>query len=203
MVYEIERKFLVDKALWEEVKESCEEKKDIEQYYLMNGQGFVLRLSVVNFKLASLGIKGGKKGITSVDLSYKIEMVGVIPLIESVPHTKIHKTRYMYPYRGFMWEIDVFHDHNEGLIVAEIELPSEGTVFEKPDFILQEVSYTKGYSNFELSKPRAMNQCDGCNCQVPVKDGVHWMPYPSGPIVCTKKLYEENKTQADDKDKQE
>lgn len=52
------------------------------------------------------------------------------------------------------------------------------------------------------------NQCDGCNCQVPVKDGVHWMPYPSGPIACSKRRYEEkpkeeNKTQADDKDKQE
>jgi adenylate cyclase len=152
MTHEIERKFLVDRELWNKVKDFSEERKDIEQYYLINGQGFVLRLSVVNFKKASLGIKGGKKGITSVDLSYKIPINSVFPLIESVPHTRIHKKRYMYRYKGFMWEIDVFLDHNKGLIIAEIELPHEDTVFEKPDFILQEVSYTKGYSNFELSK---------------------------------------------------
>lgn len=152
MIYEIERKFLVDQELFSQIQKLDLEKKHIHQYYLISGQGFILRLSVVNFEKASLGIKGGRQGITSVDLSYKIKMDDVIPLLESIPYTEIRKTRIMYPYKGFTWEIDVFHDRNEGLIVAEIELPTEDAVFEKPDFILQEVSYSKGYSNFALSK---------------------------------------------------
>ncbi len=43
----------------------------------------------------------------------------------------IEKTRYKIPAgNGLTWEIDEFHGVNEGLVVAEIELPSEETPFE-------------------------------------------------------------------------
>ena len=38
----------------------------------------------------------------------------------------IEKTRVEYSYQGFLWEIDVFHGDNEGLVVAEIELELRG-----------------------------------------------------------------------------
>lgn len=37
------------------------------------------------------------------------------------------------------------------------------------------------------------NQCDGCNAGIPLKNGIHWAPYPSGPIACTKHMYNEKR----------
>jgi len=39
---------------------------------------------------------------------------------------KLLKTRYIYPQAIITFEVDVFHDKNEGLIIAEIELDSGG-----------------------------------------------------------------------------
>lgn len=51
---------------------------------------------------------------------------------------------------GLTWEIDEFHGVNEGLIVAEIEVPSEDTSFEKPDWLGEEVSSDPRYFNSNL-----------------------------------------------------
>ena len=61
------------------------------------------------------------------------------------------KTRYKIPAgNGLTWEIDEFHGVNEGLIVAEIEVPSEDTSFEKPDWLGEEVSSDPRYFNSNL-----------------------------------------------------
>ena len=64
----------------------------------------------------------------------------------------IEKTRYKIPMGDFVWEIDEFFGVNKGLIVAEIELPSEDTPFEKPDWIGDEVSGDPRYFNSNLVK---------------------------------------------------
>ena len=43
-----------------------------------------------------------------------------------------------------------YHGSNEGLIVAEIEIPSEDTSFEKPDWLGEEVSSDPRYFNSNL-----------------------------------------------------
>ena len=40
-----------------------------------------------------------------------------------------------------------FFGHKSGLIIAEIELPSEATLFEKPDWLGDEVTGIKEYYN--------------------------------------------------------
>ena len=47
----------------------------------------------------------------------------------------IEKLRYRLPQHGLTWEIDVFQGENEGLIIAEIELPHEGKQFERPGWL--------------------------------------------------------------------
>ncbi len=49
---------------------------------------------------------------------------------------KIVKTRYLVPDGKRIFEVDVFHDRNEGLIIAELELQSETEQFEKPSCYL-------------------------------------------------------------------
>ena len=51
-----------------------------------------------------------------------------------------------------MWEVDEFLDKNKGLIVAEVELESEDSNFDMPDWIGNEVSTNKKYYNYNLSK---------------------------------------------------
>ncbi len=51
-----------------------------------------------------------------------------------------------------MWEIDQFHELNEGLWLAEIELESENELFDLPKWIKKEVTGNKKYFNAYLSK---------------------------------------------------
>lgn len=50
------------------------------------------------------------------------------------------------------WEVDVFHGDNEGLVVAEIEVPDEATQFDLPAWIGEEVTGIKKYNNSYLCR---------------------------------------------------
>ncbi|WP_370661942.1 CYTH domain-containing protein, partial [Massilia alkalitolerans] len=62
----------------------------------------------------------------------------------------VEKYRRRIEHAGFTWEVDEFLGENAGLVVAEIELPSEDTVFDRPDWIGREVSGDKRYYNSSL-----------------------------------------------------
>jgi adenylate cyclase len=63
----------------------------------------------------------------------------------------IRKTRHQIKVGRHIFEVDEFHDKNEGLIVAEIELVSENEEFEKPDWLGEEVTGQQKYYNAQLS----------------------------------------------------
>jgi adenylate cyclase len=50
-----------------------------------------------------------------------------------------------------LWDIDVFHGDNEGLILAEIELADPAEPFERPAWIGKEVSDDSRYYNANLA----------------------------------------------------
>jgi CYTH domain-containing protein len=67
----------------------------------------------------------------------------------------IRKTRYRLPVEGapdLVWELDVFHGENDGLIVAEVELPNADLAFPRPDWLGDEVSEDPAYKNACLSE---------------------------------------------------
>jgi adenylate cyclase len=53
----------------------------------------------------------------------------------------IEKLRYKLPWPGLVWEIDVFQSENQGVVIAEIELPHEDKVFEKPEWLGRGVTF--------------------------------------------------------------
>jgi adenylate cyclase len=63
----------------------------------------------------------------------------------------IEKKRYVIDFLGSVWEVDVSEGKHEGLIIAEIELDSEGQLFNKPEWIGQEVTGDVRYYNSYLS----------------------------------------------------
>ena len=64
----------------------------------------------------------------------------------------IDKTRYLVQYGNHVFEVDEFYGENKGLVVAEVELNSENELFEKPDFLGQEVTGDVRYYNSHLMK---------------------------------------------------
>lgn len=58
--------------------------------------------------------------------------------------------RYKVDFEGYIWEIDEFLNENEGLILAEIELKDENDIFEKPEWVGEEVSNDPRYFNSSL-----------------------------------------------------
>ena len=49
-------------------------------------------------------------------------------------------------------EIDVFEGDNEGLVIAEVELHSEDELFDRPEWLGEEVTYDARYTNSSLAK---------------------------------------------------
>jgi adenylate cyclase len=64
----------------------------------------------------------------------------------------LSKIRYLVPFENHTWEVDVFEGKLDGLVVAEIELSSVDELFEKPDWILNEVTEDTSYLNANLIK---------------------------------------------------
>jgi CYTH domain-containing protein len=64
----------------------------------------------------------------------------------------IRKTRHVFPYGNRLFELDVF-EHPSGVVLLEVELPSEDAPVELPPFDgLREVSGDERYSNAELAR---------------------------------------------------
>jgi CYTH domain-containing protein len=62
----------------------------------------------------------------------------------------IVKTRYIVEHKGNRWEVDEFHDGLQGLVIAELEVPSEDYAFPLPDFVGKEVTGDPRYCNSQL-----------------------------------------------------
>jgi CYTH domain-containing protein len=62
----------------------------------------------------------------------------------------IDKTRYYIPAGKHVFEVDLFHGKNEGLVIAEIELSAETEEFEKPVWLGEEVTGKPEYYNSNL-----------------------------------------------------
>ena len=152
---EIERKFLVvgDAFLTQAVRHY-----DMEQGYLCKAPERTVRVRIRDTR-AFLTIKSTQNSTTLAHFEWEkeIDVQDARQLLALCLPTPIHKTRYIVPATdaegqptGLKWEIDVFHGTREGLRIAEIELPSEDTVFNKPEFVGTEVTDNPAYYNANL-----------------------------------------------------
>lgn len=149
MAAEIERKFLVNEK-WHAV-----EKKSqgiyIAQGYLNSDISRTVRVRIKGGQ-GYLTIKGETCGISRQEFEYPIPLADARKLLKLCPAPIVEKTRYIIPIDNLKWEVDVFHGANDGLIVAEIELPTENYPFNKPVWAAEEVSSDPRYYNSSLAK---------------------------------------------------
>lgn len=151
MSQEIERKFLVTKLPAGLIG------KTILQGYLQSEKERAVRIRIVeqdSVKRGLLTIKGigDIKGISRYEFETEIPLTDAQHLLTLCDQPLIEKTRFLYEYEGLIWEIDVFHGANEGLIIAEIELEREDQKFNRPDFIGEEVTGKVKYYSLMLTK---------------------------------------------------
>jgi adenylate cyclase len=147
MAIEIERKYLVTSECWR----SSDSGKRITQGYLSRDPDRTVRVRIVGND-AFMTVKGRTSGISRTEIEFPIARDDAEAMMQLCIRPLIDKTRYEVNYDGMIWEIDEFHGLNKGLIIAEIELPSEDTAVTLPDWIGLEVTDDFRYANSSLSE---------------------------------------------------
>ena len=150
MPKEIERKFLVNSGF----KKFAINKLRIVQAYLSNDPQRIVRVRLVDDK-AFLTIKGksNDSGLTRFEFEKEILVKEAQELLALRVGELIEKTRYIIPAaNSVFFEVDEFHGSNQGLCLAEIELPDEDYEFKKPDWLGKEVTGNPRYYNSFLSE---------------------------------------------------
>ncbi len=148
MGVEIERKFLVNLAEWQQFEKPYG--NSLRQGYMLKEPGKTVRIRITN-QQSFITIKGKSKGVTRAEFEYEIPRSEAEELLTDFCEEVITKIRYDIEFAGKIWEVDVFFGDNAGLIVAEIELDSEDEEFAKPSWVGQEVTHDKRYFNSNLS----------------------------------------------------
>lgn len=146
MAIEIERKFLVVGGDWRQATAIY-----YSQGYLNRDKARTVRVRIAGDH-AFLTIKGITQGASRAEFEYPVPVADAKALLTLCEQPLIEKYRRKISYEGFVWEVDEFLGENLGLVVAEIELPSEDTQFAKPEWAGAEVTHDERYYNSNLSK---------------------------------------------------
>lgn len=149
MATETERKFLVKG----EFRHLVVKEIKIIQSYLTIDREKTIRLRIANDN-AFLTVKSRpkKNSITRNEWEVAIDVKDAEEMMTICRPGKIVKTRYLVPSGKHTIEVDVFHEKNEGLVIAEIELTSDDEYFEKPGWLGEEVTGLPQYYNSNLIK---------------------------------------------------
>ena len=146
MGIEIERKFLVAGEAWRALGEPVL----LRQGYLNADPARTVRVRIEG-AAGKLTIKSKNVGASRGEWEYDIPLPDAEELLDTLcERPLVEKYRRRIWHAGFIWEVDEFLGENAGLVVAEIELPSEHAVFETPDWVDREVTGDKRYYNSSL-----------------------------------------------------
>ena len=148
MAREIERKFLVRG----EFRHLAERHIKIAQGYLSVDPARVIRVRISDGKIALLSVKAPavNTGFSRHEWEFEITVQEAHEILKVCLPEIISKTRYIVPFRGHNFEVDVFHGKNEGLIIAELELDTEDEFFKRPEWLGEEVTGKPEFYNSSL-----------------------------------------------------
>ena len=151
MAQEIERKFLVNGDFSGGVFDSTR----ITQGYLNSSPQRTVRVRLRGGR-GFITVKGQSdaSGASRIEWEKEIAPQEAQSLLALAEKGVIDKTRHLVRNTDgvHIWEVDVFHGDNEGLVVAEIELSSEDEAFDRPQWLGEEVTGDLRYYNSSLMK---------------------------------------------------
>jgi CYTH domain-containing protein len=145
---EIERKFLVSDESFVAMATSHNR---IAQGYLA-ARRVTARVRVYGDK-AYITFKGKSKdgGLSRFEFEREIPVRCAELLLTRCSGT-VEKLRYLVPYKGYTWEVDLFTGKNKGLVIAEVEMASESDSPPLPEWIWTEVTSDFHYRNSYLAQ---------------------------------------------------
>ena len=149
MAKDIERKFLVSGSGW---RKRADRGKSIRQAYLAFTKTISLRVRTIGKDKAYLTIKSAQSGKSRSEFEYPI------PIKDARAHMKlrtgrlIKKRRHIVKSGKSSFEVDVFKGDHHGLVLAEVELPTERSRFERPDWLGKDVTDEERSYNANLAK---------------------------------------------------
>lgn len=146
---EIERKFLVHDNIY---KEMAKGRRELAQGYLSRNPDATVRVRAAD-STGYITVKGRNAGAVRDEWEYQIPVADAEAMLGLCAEGSVlSKTRYLVDFGGRTWEVDEFHGHLEGLVVAEVELDDENAVLEVPPFASKEVTGDARYYNSNLCK---------------------------------------------------
>jgi CYTH domain-containing protein len=147
---EIERKFLVHSLGF--IAEASLSQK-IAQGYLNSTPERTVRIRIKDEKgFITIKGKGNESGTTRFEWEKEIDLYEAEALLKLCETGVIDKTRYLIKKGNHTFEVDIFEGKNKGLIIAEIELSEANEMFQKPNWLGEEVTGDERYYNAYLSK---------------------------------------------------
>lgn len=160
MSKEIELKFLVDPVkLMQFMPATWDSRAYIRQGYLSTNEP-VVRVRIASQEWPGTGVAARDKAtitvkgpglLTREEVESVVDLKFAADLFTMTIGRLVCKTRY----RLGRWEIDAFHGHLEGLVMAEIELNAEDEKVDLPDWLTTEVTNDPRYSNVNLATASA------------------------------------------------
>lgn len=147
---EVERKFLVTSDIF---KVQAFDQVRIVQGFLNRDPERTVRIRIRG-EAGFLTIKGKSQdgGVSRFEWEKEIPVLEAYRLLKICESGTIEKVRYLVDGGSHVFEVDVFHGENKGLIVAEVELEAANEEFQKPEWLGEEVTGMNRYYNSELSK---------------------------------------------------
>jgi adenylate cyclase len=148
MASEVERKFLVTGDGW---KAQAGRGKALVQAYLASTATASIRVRIVDDAEAVITIKSAGSGTSRSEFEYSIPVADARALMKLRQGRVLEKRRYTVAAGRLKWEIDAFGGDLAGLVIAEIELPSADSAFDRPLWLGREITGDKRYYNDSLA----------------------------------------------------
>jgi adenylate cyclase len=153
MGIEIERKFLLASDAWRKAVTSS---MHIAQGYLVDVRALregTARASVrvrISGDNAWLNLKSVELGVARAEYELPLARADAQAMLETMCNGVLEKIRHHVDVEGWIFEIDEFLGANQGLVVAELELPDANAAHPRPDWLGREVSSVTRYYNVNL-----------------------------------------------------
>lgn len=148
MSKEIERKFLVTSPAYRRLAVGT----PYCQGYIPTLSGMTVRVRIAGER-AYLTLKDKAVGCSRNEFEYPIPLADARQMLALMcERPLVEKLRYRIPAAeaGLVWEVDEFLGDNAGLVIAEMEVPDEATVFTLPEWVGREVTGVRRYNNAAL-----------------------------------------------------
>jgi CYTH domain-containing protein len=155
MALEIERKFLLKNDDW---RGQVSRSERLVDGLLATSRGRKVRVRLYADR-ATIAIKTRKKGRIRFEYEYEIAVGDARRILETECGRNIlAKTRHHVVHAGYAWEVDEYEAPLDGIVLAEVELKSEGEEPPLPSWVGAEVTEDPAFRKTRLFADRAQKR---------------------------------------------